>query len=1375
MAVGYAAFNTELKISGTSKVTSNWDIEITNVTNGTPVGSAQNTVAPTWDALTASMEADLYEKGDAMEYDVTIENKGTIDAKLNDVLTNIENANSEAVNITFSGYTKGEILKAGSIKIIHVKIEYNPNYEGEETSSEVEINFEYEQNNNDPSAPSSYLLTYDYKTNGGSSADREEEYVTSQENVNLDNIAYKEGYKFVGWNTNKDAQIGLKEYQMPNSDEVLYAIYSKELKVTYEKGENVESIGKNNDICTVYNNETSCEVTLPGITATSENIADGWYYGEEKVGKANDNYSVSSDITLISKIAPKPIIKSWTSDANEDFHTDEYRQSIKTIDFLDNKNVPSNAISSWDVSEKQDGSVMAWIMPDESDESKHHLYIGGTNGVIANEDSSFLFMSYTATSINFNDNFDTSNTTNMSYMFYASMYLKELKGIENWNVSNVENMSWMFCYAREITELDLNKWDTGKVKDMSYMFSYTTGNPIGSGLKKLSIDKWNVSNVENMSWMFFWSDINSLDLSSWDTGKVKNMSQMFHTCQKLVTLNLSSWNVSNVTDMSYMFGNCKALRTLNLDGWNTKNVTNMAGMFWSCSSLTKLELCSFDNSKVTSVSGMFSDTVNLESIFVGPNWQQDKENSSMYTNSKTTTTIKTDNCKLTAENIKLSITVQPNKTSITVVSKAEADSGIAKYEYSIDDGKSWIESTNTYTFNELTPNTNYNISVKITSNLGKTITKKTKVNVVDDVVTEGEGIYEDINKVGRYVYKGENPNNYIIFNNELWRIISKEADGTYKIVRLEVLPERVFDEAYHRTQEKNTFCKTTDYNCNAFAAIEGEMKGFNDENIGTVTEDSSIKTYLNEDYYNSLTEEAKDLIIQHKFNIGIVSYNDVDGTIKLKETEEERNTWTGNVGLAGVVDVLKASTNPECISIHNSMARKCNDNYLLYSPRGYNLSYWLINGTADFYTEPNGYSYSNTFGYNDYGTGNTSINFDVSYEKYSVRPVVYLNSNITLSGDGTYENPYRINDKLYTTTIEKPSFKENGETDKTVTITYPKGCDDNLVCTYQVDDGEEVDVKNEQANIEFQKNGTIVAKVSDGTNSVSSSYTVYISSLIGGQKVELVQKGDGLYEDEYDKGRYIYRGLNPDNYIEFNNEIWRIIARESDGTYKIIRNSTIGQLKFDEANSRTTEANSYCITPDSGCNVFAKIDGEISTPDGSIKGTVTEDSYIKKYLNETFYDNIDSNSKSNIVSHTFYIGMVKKLDYYDKDQDSIKQNQEDERRYTWQGNVGLANTTDILKASTNPLCKSLTTSQNIASCNHNYLILPNTSYWTINGETETNNTSYVTTHYGEYSSEYVSNNRASTNYSEARPVVYLKENLKFKGNGTLNNPFQIES
>ena len=59
-------------------------------------------------------------------------------------------------------------------------------------------------------------------------------------------------------------------------------------------------------------------------------------------------------------------------------------------------------------------------------------------------------------------------------------------------------------------------------------------------------------------------------------------------------------------------------------------------------------------------------------------------------------------------------------------------------------------------------------------------------------VTYGDGLYEDENESGRYVYRGSNPNNYIMFNNELWRIISKETDGTYKILRNEVLPEKKF-------------------------------------------------------------------------------------------------------------------------------------------------------------------------------------------------------------------------------------------------------------------------------------------------------------------------------------------------------------------------------------------------------------------------------------------------------------------------------------------------------------------------------------------------------------------------------------------------------
>ena len=83
------------------------------------------------------------------------------------------------------------------------------------------------------------------------------------------------------------------------------------------------------------------------------------------------------------------------------------------------------------------------------------------------------------------------------------------------------------------------------------------------------------------------------------------------------------------------------------------------------------------------------------------------------------------------------------------------------------------------------------------------------------------------------------------------------------------------------------------------------------------------------------------------------------------------------------------------------------------------------------------------------------------------------------------------------------------------------------------------------------------------------------SGVIGGQKVELVESGDGLYEDSYEAGRLIYRGQNPDNYITFNGETWRIIAKETDGTYKIIKNDVLAKRAFDEAHHRSTVNNSY--------------------------------------------------------------------------------------------------------------------------------------------------------------------------------------------------------
>lgn len=285
---------------------------------------------------------------------------------------------------------------------------------------------------------------------------------------------------------------------------------------------------------------------------------------------------------------------------------------------------------------------------------------------------------------------------------------------------------------------------------------------------------------------------------------------------------------------------------------------------------------------------------------------------------------------------------------------------------------------------------------------------------------------------------------------------------------------------------------------------------------------------------------------------------------------------------------------------------------------------------------------------------------------------------------------------------------------------------------------------------------------------------------MGGVEVTPVKEGDGLYEDSYESGRYIYRGQNPNNYIEFNNELWRIIAKETDGTYKIIRNDVLENRAFDEANHRSTEKNSYCVDSRyTGCGVYAAVDGEFSSPSGSQKGTVTEDSSIKIYLNDDYYlNNINDIAKSQMTSHSFNIGAVEYLE--DASADSIEKNIEGEKMYQWTGNVGLANVSDILKASTNPQCTSATTSFNGTNeCNSNYLLYRGSSseffYWTINAYSYEPGGFSDEAWYGVVYSPFarVYSSKAFGSSDAPRPVVFLKSDITLSGSGTKSNPYRI--
>ena len=273
---------------------------------------------------------------------------------------------------------------------------------------------------------------------------------------------------------------------------------------------------------------------------------------------------------------------------------------------------------------------------------------------------------------------------------------------------------------------------------------------------------------------------------------------------------------------------------------------------------------------------------------------------------------------------------------------------------------------------------------------------------------------------------------------------------------------------------------------------------------------------------------------------------------------------------------------------------------------------------------------------------------------------------------------------------------------------------------------------------------------------------------IGGISVPTVESGDGLYEDSYEPGRYIYRGSNPNNYIEFNNELWRIIAKETDGTYKILRNEIVTNMPFDSQGARTT---GYC-SPGSalvwGCNVWSSTANMVGSPseftNGTYTGTVDADSEMLTYLNGEYLNSITVN-KEKIVNHDYNIGAVKSYN-------DLSAQIEGEKAYKWNGNVGLISESDYINANSDMnMCGTHSKNyNNFTTCrNTNWMYISGAYWWTLSPSAYDSNYVWDVTSVGGLGSgdSYVS--------CRVRPALYLTSSFSLSGSGTESNPFVIVS
>lgn len=203
-----------------------------------------------------------------------------------------------------------------------------------------------------------------------------------------------------------------------------------------------------------------------------------------------------------------------------------------------------------------------------------------------------------------------------------------------------------------------------------------------------------------------------------------------------------------------------------------------------------------------------------------------------------------------------------------------------------------------------------------------------------------------------YIYKGINAKNYILFNNELWRIINISDKGI-KIMKNESIGKYSFDEN----------------NTNKWG-------------------NSTLYKYLNNTYYNNL--QNKSLITSHTFET-----TEYKGTPYSDIPLDEKTQTISKVGLISLNEFLLANDNKKCDNINSYIeTESCKEtNY---------INEIIGDGEAWSITSDNA---SNNL---VISLGNYYFGDSISTYKLSVYPAIYLNRNISLSGSGTKNKPYYI-------------------------------------------------------------------------------------------------------------------------------------------------------------------------------------------------------------------------------------------------------------------------------------------------------------------------------------------------------------------------------
>ena len=253
---------------------------------------------------------------------------------------------------------------------------------------------------------------------------------------------------------------------------------------------------------------------------------------------------------------------------------------------------------------------------------------------------------------------------------------------------------------------------------------------------------------------------------------------------------------------------------------------------------------------------------------------------------------------------------------------------------------------------------------------------------------------------------------------------------------------------------------------------------------------------------------------------------------------------------------------------------------------------------------------------------------------------------------------------------------------------------------------------------------------------------------------------------------YRYEGKNPNNYVWFNNELWRIIGVFDENSHgvsgqnlvKIIRNDSIGGLAWDKSNTNDWTASSFMnLLNGAYLNSENGLGGEYCY--GYSTSTPSNCDYTESGINDTY--------RAMIENVTWYLGGYATAGY-----ETTENSYEYERGTTvysgrpttWEGQIGLMYPSDYGYSVLASSCARTTNlgSYNTASCAGQSWLYGQGYEWTITPNSSTSTDVFRVASIGTLNS-----NSADYGYS-ARPVLYLDSSVYvIDGNGSQSDPYII--